>query len=64
MWKAYLADIGPLAEPSVYKRLSEAMTEKRANRVAKLKNEKDRMLSVGAETLLSMAVSKYLSGGA
>ena len=62
MWKAYLADIGPLAEPSVYKRLSEAMTEKRANRVAKLKNEKDRMLSVGAETLLSMAVSKYLSG--
>ena len=62
MWKAYLADIGPLAEPSVYKRLSEAMTEKRANRVAKLKNEKDRMLSVGADTLLSMAVSKYLSG--
>ncbi len=62
MWKAYLADIGPLAEPSVYKRLSEAMTLQRRNRVAKLKNEKDRLLSVGAETLLSMAVTKYLTG--
>lgn len=62
MWKAYLADIGPLVEPSVYKRLFEAMTPKRAERVSKLKNRNDRLLSIGAETLLSMAVSKYLSG--
>ncbi|MBO4281524.1 MAG: serine hydrolase [Lachnospiraceae bacterium] len=62
MWKAYLADIGPLSEPSVYKRLSEAMTPQRAAKVSKLKSRRDRFLAVGADALLSTALTRYLSG--
>ena len=62
MWKAYLADVGTLEEPEVYGRLYDALTEQKAAQVAKLKNRKDRLLSVGAEALLSMALSRYLAG--